>query len=99
MVVTLRSRRREVPKVAHDIEGAVQKKVGDAERQHLLRKKMEAIQAELGEGPQGADDDLSKRLAALKLPEDVRVQVDKELARLQKLPESSPERSVAQTWL
>jgi len=99
LVVAMLSRRREVLKVAHDIEGAVQKKVGDAERQHILRKRMEAIQAELGEGPEGAEDDLSKKLASLKLPDDVKAQVEKELARLRKLPESSPERSVARTWL
>ncbi|MCA1825402.1 MAG: endopeptidase La [Myxococcales bacterium] len=99
MVVALLSRRREVLKAAHDIEGAVQKKVTDAERQHILRKKMEAIQAELGEGPESAEDDLAAKIASLKLPEEVKVQVDKELARLRKLPESSPERSVARTWL
>src|SRR5207253_1768379 len=35
----------------------------------------------------------------LKLPEDVRGQVDKELARLKKLPEQSPEKSVSRSWL
>ena len=99
MVVALLARRREVLKAAHDIEGAVQKKVGDAERQHILRKKMEAIQAELGEGPESGEDELSKKLATLKLPDDIRQQVEKELARLRKLPEASPERSVARTWL
>ena len=99
MVVALLARRREVLKAAHDIEGAVQKQVGEAERKHILRKKMEAIQAELGEGPEAGEDDLAKKLRELSLPEDVKAQVEKELARLRSLPESSPERSVARTWL
>src|SRR5438132_13752243 len=99
LVVALLARRREVLKAAHDIEGAVQEKVSKAEREHILRKKLEAIQNELGEGPASDGDDLGKKLTALKLPEDVRAQVDKELARFKKLPEQSPERSVARTWL
>src|SRR3954469_3940370 len=99
LVIALLVRRREVLKAAHDIEGAVQEKVSKAEREHILRKKLEAIQHELGEGPESDTDDLGKRIAAIKLPEEVRAQVDKELARFRKLPEQSPERQVARTWL
>jgi len=99
VVVELLARRREVLKAAHDIEGAVQQKVTKAEREHILRKKLEAIQNELGEGPDADRDELAQKIAALRLPEEVRAQVDKELARFQKLPEQSPERQVARTWL
>src|SRR5437899_8654693 len=99
LVVALLVRRREVLKAAHDIEGAVQEKVSKAEREHILRKKLEAIQNELGEGPASDGDELGKKIASLRLPEDVRTQVDKELARLKKLPEQSPERSVSRSWL
>src|SRR5207302_1035988 len=99
LVVALLARRREVLKAAHDIESAVQEKVSKAEREHILRKKLEAIQNELGEGPASDGDELGKKIASLKLPDDVRTQVDKELARLKKLPEQSPERSVSRSWL
>jgi len=99
LVVGLLARRREVLKTAQEIEGAVQEKVSKAEREHLLRKKLEAIQKELGEGPQPEGDELAKKIAALALPDEVRAQAGRELARLQKLPEQSPERSVARTWL
>ncbi len=99
LLLTLLGRRREVLQAAHDIEGAVQRNVSEAERQHLLRKKREAIEAELGEGPEQEQDDLAGRLAALTLPTEVRAQVDKELARLKKLPASSPEGSVSRGWL
>jgi len=99
VVLALLVRRREVLKAAHDIEGAVQEKVSKAEREHILRKKLEAIQNELGEGPASDGDELGKKIASLKLPEEVRDQVEKELARLKKLPEQSPERSVSRSWL
>ena len=99
LLLTLLARRREVLKAAHDIEGAVQRNVSDAERQHLLRKKMEAIEAELGEGPGQEQDDLAEKIAALTLTPEVRAQVDKELLRLKKLPASSQEGSVSRGWL
>ena len=99
LLLTLLARRREVLKAAHDIEGAVQRNVSDAERQHLLRKKLEAIEAELGEGPEQERDDLVEKIAALELPDEVRAQVDKELSRLKKLPASSQEGSVSRGWL
>jgi ATP-dependent Lon protease len=99
LVVGLLVHRREVLKAAHDIEGAVQEKVSKAEREHILRKKLEAIQNELGEGPESDGDELAKKIAALRLPDEARAQVDKELARLKKLPEQSPERSVSRSWL
>jgi ATP-dependent Lon protease len=101
LVVALLARRREILKVASDIAGSVQEKVSKAEREHLLRKQMEAIRAELGEGPgaDGADDELEKKIGELGLPEDILGQVTKELARMRKLPEASPERAVSRTWL
>jgi ATP-dependent Lon protease len=99
LVVALLARRREVLKAAHDIEGAVQQSVSKAEREHMLRKKLEAIQNELGEGPDSDGDALFEKLAKLKLPEETREQIDKEVARLKRLPDQSPEKSVARTWL
>jgi ATP-dependent Lon protease len=99
LVVKMLARRRETLKVAHDIEREVQKSLGAAEREHLLRKKLEAIQHELGEDDDSEKDKLEEQLKALTLPDDVRATVDKELARLAKLPEASPERSVARNWL
>ncbi len=99
LLITLLARRLEVLKVAHDIEGAVQQEMSQAERKHILTKKMEAIQKELGEGPDGAGDELEEKLKSLQLPADVRAQVERELSRLKSLPDSSPERSVARGWL
>ena len=99
LVVALLGRRREVLKTAHQIEGTVQARLNKAEREHLLRKRLEAIQNELGEGPSSEADSLEQKLAGLPLPAEARGQVDKETARMKRLPEASPERSVARGWL
>src|SRR5438270_844969 len=97
--VAVVARRREVLSVAKDIAGSVQEKVSRAEREHLLRKQLEAIQAELGEDDDGDEAELEKKIEKLGLPAEVLGQVTKELARLRKLPAASPERAVARTWL
>jgi len=99
LVVAILARRREVLSVAKDIAGSVQEKVSRAEREHLLRKQLEAIQAELGEDDDGDEAELEKKIEKLGLPAEVLGQVTKELARLRKLPAASPERAVARTWL
>jgi ATP-dependent Lon protease len=62
---------------------------------------LKAIQAELGEkDPAEAEmDDLRNQLSELALPEDVRKQADRELARLEKLPQAAAEHGVIRTYL
>ena len=71
----------------------------DAQRDHVLRRQLKAIQDELGEG---ADDELGRLKAKLKeagLPEEVQTTVDRELSRLERTGGQGPERGVAMDWL
>ena len=72
-----------------------------AQREYVLRQQLKAIQDELGEkDPAEAElDDLRTQLEALKLPADVRKQADRELARLEKLPQAAAEHGVIRTYL
>src|SRR6476620_4809984 len=71
------------------------------QREYFLRQQLKAIQDELGEGDaeQAEINELREQLAALELPEDVRKAVDRELARLEKLPSASAEYGVIRTYL
>ena len=84
-------------KIATDAENEMTK----AQREYFLRQQLKAIQNELGEGDTGdaALQDLRERLAALDLSEDVRREVDRELRRLEHIPEASPEHGVIRTFL
>ncbi len=88
--------------VSSDIDETVQEEMSRTQREHFLRKRMEAIQKEL-DASTGSNEDqtdaLEERLKKAQLPDEVRPQVDKELARLKKLPDGSPETSVARNWL
>src|SRR4029453_158755 len=64
-------------------------------------QQLKAIQDELGEGDaeQAEVNELRERLPQLELPEDVRKAVDRELARLEKLPTAAAEYGVIRTYL
>ncbi|MEM1024850.1 MAG: endopeptidase La [Myxococcota bacterium] len=88
----------EVLDAQKSIADRVRQDIGEQERKHILRRQLEAIQDELGEGSD-EQSELAERLAALDLPEEVRASVDKELKRLERIQPGSPERNVAIDWL
>jgi ATP-dependent Lon protease len=106
LVVAMLGKRRELLKVTTDIDSSVRKNVSKVEHEHMLRQRRKAIeqelkllQAENGEEPADEIEVLTERLKKAQLSPELRTQVDRELKRLAAIPEASPERSVARTWL
>jgi ATP-dependent Lon protease len=82
------------------IQSQVQQELGERQRELFLREQMRAIQRELGE--EGEADEvasLRERLAALELPEEARVEVNRELGRLERSGRESAESQVIRTYL
>jgi ATP-dependent Lon protease len=100
-LLELLSHRIEVLKVSREIDAKTRESIGDANRKHLLREQMRAIQKELGEGDEGAADlaELEKAITDAKMPEDVEKQARKELKRLEHMPEAAGEYSMVRTYL
>jgi ATP-dependent Lon protease len=71
------------------------------QREFLLRQQMAAIRKELGDGDdgEGAVEELRAKLAELDLPEDARKTVEREIDRLERTSEQSPEHGWIRTWL
>jgi ATP-dependent Lon protease len=95
------ARELDIVAIGSKIQSQVQSEMEGAQREYVLRQQLKAIQAELGEkDPAEAEvDDLRAQLEALKLPEDVRKQADRELSRLEKLPQAAAEHGVIRTYL
>ena len=71
------------------------------QREYFLRQQLKAIQEELGESdPEQAEiTELRNRANEVTLPEEARKAVDRELARLDKLPAASAEYGVIRTYV
>ena len=95
------ARELDIVAIGSKIQSQVMSEMESSQREYVLRQQLKAIQEELGEkDPAEAEiDDLREQLAELELPEDVRKQADRELARLEKLPQAAAEHGVIRTYL
>jgi ATP-dependent Lon protease len=95
------SREVEVFELGSKIQSQVQSEMEKGQREYFLRQQLKAIQAELGEGdPEQIEvNELRERLDALSLPEEARKAADRELARLERLPQAAAEYGVIRTYL
>jgi ATP-dependent Lon protease len=95
------ARELQVISIGSEIQNQVQSEIDKGQREYVLRQQMKAIQAELGEFDESAAEarDLHEQLDDVELPDDVRKQVDRELRRLEQLPQQAAEHGVIRTWL
>src|SRR5580698_8425246 len=91
----------EVVELGHKIQSDIQREMEKNQREFYLRQQLRAIQEELGEvDPQQAENnELRTKIDEAKMPEDVKKAADRELDRLSKVPQASPEYSVIRTYL
>ncbi len=90
-----------VLELRNKIASDVQTELSKDQREYLLRQQLRTIQQELGEqDPEQAEVELLRqRFEEADLPENVRKETERELARLEKLPAVSPEHNVIRGYL
>jgi ATP-dependent Lon protease len=95
------ARELDIVAIGSKIQSQVMGEMEKSQREYVLREQLKAIQEELGEkDPAAAEvDELREQLAQLTLPEEVRKQADRELSRLEKLPQAAAEHGVIRTYL
>ena len=100
-VVRLLAHRVEVLKITRDIAEQTQAALGERQREAVLREQLHQLQKELGEGEaEGSElDELDKAIAAAHMPAEVEEQARKELKRLQRMSEASPEHGMVRAYL
>ena len=83
-----------------EIKSQVQEELGERQREMFLREQMKAIQKELGDDDQSREvEELREKLAKLDLPKEARVEVERELGRLERTGRESMEAQVIRTYL
>jgi ATP-dependent Lon protease len=95
------ARELEVVALGSKIQSQVQSELEKGQREYFLRQQLKAIQEELGEADevQAEASELRDQLAAIELPEEVRKQADRELARLERLQPAMAEYGVVRGYL
>ena len=95
------ARELDIVAIGSKIQSQVNAEMEKGQREWVLRQQLKAIQDELGEqDPAEAEvDELRSTLKELELPEQVRTQVDRELGRLEKIPQAAAEHGVIRTYL
>jgi ATP-dependent Lon protease len=83
------------------IKAETKESMEKAQREYFLREQLKAIQKELGEeeGKSGEIEQLRKQIEAAKTPPEVEKEARRELSRLERISEMSPEYSVIRTFL
>ncbi len=85
-------------RIKTDVEEGMEKN----QREFLLRRQLDAIRRELGQisdTDEEAPDDYRSRIAGRDLPEAVRTAVEREIDKLERTSEQSPEQGWIRTWL
>jgi ATP-dependent Lon protease len=82
-------------KIRDDVESGAQKQ----QREYFLRKQMESIRKELGEDEADLIAEYERKIAEAGMPEAVAEQAEKELRRLERQGEQSPESSMIRSYL
>ena len=96
------ARELEIMQLRTKIASEAQTEMDKAQRDYVLRQQMRAIQKELGEDETGEMAEaqlLRERLDKADLPDEVRVEADRELKRLERLPPAAPDYHVIRTYL
>ncbi|MFD6390602.1 endopeptidase La [Nocardia sp. NPDC060259] len=82
-------------KISEDVREGMEK----SQREFLLRQQLNAIRKELGEDEPDGADDYRTRVENADLPENVRAEALREVGRLERASDQSPESGWIRTWL
>lgn len=96
------AREVEIMQIRSKIATDAQSEMDKSQRDYVLRQQLKAIQKELGDdegGEQAEAAQLRERLEKADLPDEVRKEAERELRRMEQLPQSAPDFHVIRTYL
>jgi ATP-dependent Lon protease len=82
-------------RIREDVESGAQKQ----QREYILRRQMDSIRKELGEDDGSAAEDYRTKIAEAGMPDDVREQAEREVARLERMGDQNGESQMIRTYL
>jgi ATP-dependent Lon protease len=82
-------------RIRDDVESGAQKQ----QREYFLRKQMDSIRKELGDDDASVAEEYRAKIEDAGMPDEVREQAEREVARLERMGESTGESSMIRTYL
>jgi ATP-dependent Lon protease len=82
-------------RIREDVESGAQKQ----QREYFLRRQLDSIHKELGDDGTSVAGEYRAKIADAGMPDAVRAQAERELGRLERMGEQSPENSTIRTYL
>ena len=92
----------EIMQLRSKIATEAQNEMDKSQRDYILRQQMKAIQKELGDdegGEKAEAEQLRERLETADLPDEIRKEAERELKRMEQLPQAAPDYHVIRTYL
>jgi ATP-dependent Lon protease len=85
--------------VRRRIRDDVEEGAAKQQREYILRRQLESIRKELGEDDASVSEDYRSKIADSAMPDHVREQAEREVARLERMGEQTGESSMIRTYL
>jgi ATP-dependent Lon protease len=82
-------------RIAEDVESGVEKQ----QREYILRRQLDSIRKELGEDEASVVEEYRTKIADAGMPENVLEQAERELSRLERMGDQTPEATVIRNYL
>ncbi len=100
-VLVMLVQRIEVLKLSKEISDQTQQSLSSQQREHILREQLRQIQKQLGEGDEKSAEimELRQQIEEAGMPKEAEEQAQKELKRLERMPEAAAEYGIIRTYL
>lgn len=101
MVALALANQTELLELSNKIHGEVRSAIDKTQREYFLQEQLKAIQNELGQADRKTEEInvLAENIKKAKMPKEAEKEVKRELERLSKIHQASPEYSVIRTYL
>ncbi len=95
------SNQLEVLQLSKKIQTDMRAEIDKSQREYYLQQQMQAIRKELGETDSGTAElaEVAARIKAAEMPAEVQREAERELRRLERIPQASPEHGVIRDYL
>ncbi|MBI3521661.1 MAG: endopeptidase La [Chloroflexi bacterium] len=94
------AKQNEILELKQKIQSEVQQTLDKTQREYILREQMKAIQRELGDDDGTSEvGELREKIEAAGMPDEVKEKALKEVGRLEKIPQASPEQGVIRAYV